>query len=123
MFVHCFNPECKQLAQCRKPAFTFSEAFHFAQIRSGTERHACADCGSSFVDRSQELCFACSAAQNPGPHKIVLSKVVCGECKKEMCRPLKDFSLNEDDEEECICCGDDIEAGAIKVCKACVVLV
>ena len=116
MFVHCYNKECKPQAKCRRPAYDFDEEFGGAQIRSGAKKFGCGTCGSSFVEVSQQLCFACAEQEVPQPHNIVLKRVVCRECKQTKCRELKDFVLNEE-EDECPVCCDDLEPNTVKVLK------
>lgn len=115
MFVQCRNPECKDNEKCRKPAFTFSEEYSCAKIRAGKQRYTCADCGSDFVDIEQNVCFVCSSESPSRPQKMNVN-TVCAECKSAQCRVLKDFVVN-DEEDECPFCGDDIEEGMIMVCK------
>lgn len=114
MFVHCYNPECKPIDKCRRPAHSFGEEFGRAQIRTGVEKFGCDTCGSSFVDVEQQLCYACQAKEVPLPHTIAVVKVVCAECKQSKCRELKDFVLNAEEDECAICC-DDLEENTLKV--------
>ncbi len=125
VFVHCFNPDCKPRAQCRKPAHDFDEAFDHARLRFGKPSLACESCGSTFVDVAAEggMCFSCTEKCVPQPHPLVMTRVTCWECKGAQCRVLRDFALNEE-EDECPICSEDMDEGSIKVraCLACAVL-
>jgi hypothetical protein len=121
VFVHCFNPACKPRGQCRKPAHDFGEEFGHARLRYGKPSLACEKCESTFVDVAQGQCFACTEQGVPQPHRIVAKRVTCWECKQAQCRVLRDFVLNEEDD-ECSICEEEIEEGTIKV-RACVCVV